>query len=168
MVKVVRVPADDMDIDSIKAEIIRFNEWIQPESLEIVRKFEINILGMSYTNCILACDVEVQEQLVQRGAILYGMNTCRVYEQMDILQCKKCSRFGHIAINCSNVTCRKCSGPHKHADCDSVELKCVNCEMANKSFNKDLGTNHNAALDRCPMRMERINAIKRLIMAKNE
>lgn len=168
MVKIVRIPTETAEPELIKRELIRCNDWLKNASLDIEQVFEISIAGRTYMNCIIACDIEIQEQLTQMGTVSFGLDTCRVYEQIDVLQCNNCSRFGHIAINCVNeTTCKKCAGSHKHTDCDAMEMKCVNCETANKSFGKDMKTDHNSAFDRCPMRIERINAIKNLLSSKN-
>lgn len=168
MVKIVRIPTTTTDKEEIKAEILTRNDWLTTGNFEVDQVFTIKIGETEYCNCILSCDIETQEKIVQHSNIAYGESMCKAYEQLELLQCTKCSRFGHISINCTNATsCKKCSGDHQHTLCTSTELKCTNCEIANKSFGKTYNTSHNAAFDRCPVRLERVEAIKGLILAKN-
>lgn len=169
MIKFLRIPTQNTDKLQVKGEILQYNDWLAADKFEVDQVLAITIGDSSYVNCIITCDVETQEHIILRGNISFDESVCRAYEQIEILQCNKCSRFGHISLNCINkITCKKCSGDHNHNECTAAELKCVNCETANKSFGKTINTAHNAAFDRCPMRLERVEAIKRLVTSKNE
>lgn len=167
-VKIVRIPAQDLDKEGVLKEICESNDWLPTEGIELTQVFTIEIAIQKYVNCILQCEVETQEEILRRGFLLFSGTQCRVYEQIDILQCGKCARYGHTALNCiNNIACKKCASNHTHKECTSVAFKCVNCELANLSFGKTYDSAHNSAFDPCPVRVERVEAIKRLIVAKN-
>lgn len=167
MIKVVRIPSDETDKQKVKDTIATFNKWLVPDKFEVDKVFTINSGQNTYANCSISCDIETQELILSKGAISFGKSVCKTYELFEVLQCNNCSRFGHISINCPNTAaCRKCGGPHRHTNCDATELKCVNCEFANITFEKNYSTNHNSAIDRCPQQLERINAIKSLALPK--
>ena len=48
---------------------------------------------------------------------------------ITITQCFNCQKVGHTHYNCTNIimTCPKCSGSYKLADCTSDSPKCSNC-----------------------------------------
>lgn len=168
MVKIVRLPIQSSDKTEVKAEIMKSNDWLTSENFDVDQVFSITMGELLYINCIIACDIDTQEKIVKRGNITYGESICRAYEQLDVLQCYKCSRFGHISSNCINsMACKKCSGEHGHNECNVAELKCINCETENTKYGKMYNTAHNAAFDRCPVRMARVEAIKGLILSQN-
>jgi hypothetical protein len=62
------------------------------------------------------------------------------------LFCRKCSRYGHTAVDCGSwhPTCAKCTDQHETATCDKKEqanYRCPNCPT---------GTNHSAKYRGCP------------------
>lgn len=169
LVKIVRLPTEESDKAAVKATIMESNDWLAGHNFEITQVYNISIGTQStYTNCSIECEVETQEEILRRGAINFGDLKCRAYEQIEVMQCNNCSRLGHISMNCpGTITCRKCSENHSHNVCTSTTLKCINCDHANTAFGKAYNTAHNSAFDRCPARLERIEAIKRLVLSKN-
>lgn len=168
MIKIVRVPTDLRDKDLLAVKMKENNPSLADANFNVDQVFEIVVGDRAYVNCILICDIDVQESLISLGSITFGLSKCRVYEHIELLQCNNCSQSGHIGINCTNkIACRKCGDEHKHTECSSSTLKCVNCVIQNSLRKTNLGTAHNAAHDLCYSRKERINAIKKLIAPKN-
>lgn len=62
--------------------------------------------------------------------MLFGLSSCRVYDQFHIKRCNKCQQFGHYIKYCtaSNFTCASCSGSHDTRSCKNVVKRCVNCQ----------------------------------------
>lgn len=54
------------------------------------------------------------------------------------LQCYKCQRMGHMAINCKgNVRCLVCGENHDRKDCKSLQPKCAGCGGRHKANDKE-------------------------------
>ena len=59
------------------------------------------------------------------------------------LQCAKCQKYGHTLARCNATqhTCRKwCALNHASWECESAEVKCVNCSGCHKSGSIDCPT----------------------------
>ena len=73
----------------------------------------------------------------------------REYKQSPaVLQCHKCSKFGHIASVCKQEqqTCKRCGGGHEAGACEAEKPKCSNC-----------GGEHEASDFSCPKRVSAAN-----------
>lgn len=168
MIKIVRLPTEIRDKETLAERIRENNPSLKDSNFTIDQIFEIRVGVTTYVNCIISCDIALQENLIAMGSISFGLSRCRVYEHIELLQCNNCSQYGHILINCTNKTaCRKCGEEHRHTECESSDLKCVNCVIQNSLRKTDLNTAHIASHDMCYTRKERINAIKRLLSPKN-
>ena len=54
--------------------------------------------------------------------------------RVPILQCRKCQRFGHFSKYCTNeAVCLVCAGKHSSAECNSKNIKCINCSLPHKA-----------------------------------
>ncbi|CAK9799903.1 RNA-directed DNA polymerase from mobile element jockey [Anthophora quadrimaculata] len=86
------------------------------------------------------------ENLRQIKVVLHSLISWEKIIKKDRVQCKRCQRIGHIALNCNlNYRCVKCNTPHNPGECTrerTAESKpyCVNC----KSFG------HPASYRGCP------------------
>jgi Zinc knuckle len=110
--------------------------------------------------CLLEADQQTHESLLAVGRVLIGWDSCRVYQHIDILRCFKCSQFGHIAANCRNqLCCAKCCGDHDGLDCDSDNVKCVNCVGANERLKLNLDVNHASFSLKCPSYQRKVRML---------
>ena len=65
-------------------------------------------------------------------------------------QCSKCWHFDHVLAKCSSeVVCRKCSGNHLLASCNSSTSTCTNCKGQ-----------HEATDSHCPFRLKEFQILK--------
>ena len=90
--------------------------------------------------------------------VMFGLNSCKVYDQHNVKRCFNCQNFGHYASSCPNSTqpiCAKCSLSHQTNTCNSDDLKCVNCIRNNLP---DLC--HAASDHQCPLFLEALQNVK--------
>ncbi|XP_053208799.1 uncharacterized protein LOC128392742 [Panonychus citri] len=83
---------------------------------------------------ILEVDPALREWIEQRnGFVSAGYKRISVVDHFDIKQCRNCTRFGHLANRCSQISlCPYCGGVnHFHESCEIKDLphkwKCPNC-----------------------------------------
>ena len=75
-----------------------------------------------------------------------GYVKCKLYEWKSHDRCYNCQEVGHYASSCKNdIACSKCAGKHHSKNCNSVELKCVNCLKNSKNE-----CNHASYSPECP------------------
>ena len=83
----------------------------------------------------------------------------------------KCLGFNHKAEECKNeMACGKCAGKHKFKNCQSSEVKCINCFSVNTKLNLTLDTAHVALDIQCPVfikKMEQNNMDRSFIIYMN-
>lgn len=54
------------------------------------------------------------------------------------MQCFKCLRYGHIALNCfQDIACPKCGEAHTKDVCNNNIFKCINCKGSHDSNSRD-------------------------------
>ena len=75
-----------------------------------------------------------------------GFSKCHMYDIPSHNRCYKCQRSGHFAKECPNtVACSRCSLDHTVQECQSVNVKCVNCSLHGKN-----DVNHASYSQLCP------------------
>lgn len=81
---------------------------------------------------IVEVDEVTYSQISRRDVLHIGWRRCRYFDHVNIIQCFKCWKFGHIAQQCKNreVICPKCSQNHKKEECTSEVEICTNCKHA--------------------------------------
>lgn len=100
--------------------------------------------------------------------ILYQTVSWEALRKTDPIQCKRCQRMGHVAINCNlNYRCVKCDSSHEPGECkiktseervDKSAIYCVHC--------KNFG--HPASYRGCPKLVEYNKIIKKKIDENND
>lgn len=170
-VKIVRIfvtlPEPDQIIEMIKS----YNSFLVNAEINFVRSYQIKTLAGVYTNLILSCSLQTQKLILQRGNLLIGLSQCRVFENINTLQCLQCYAYGHFARNrASAIICKNCTESHSHRECISPILKCINCVRENVKLAKNkcnlLNTNHRANDERCKCRIARIDGLKHYFVKK--
>lgn len=170
LVKVTKIFTEATDASEVLDEIISQNAWLNNLGIAPDRMYAINTPKGTYMNLILNCDINAHTELLKRSSIIFGFSQCRIFEYVNTLQCIKCQRFGHFARECAFTTCCKyCAQGHETKDCNLQTNKytCHNCLLANKRNTIKVNARHAATDDRCPAKIERLEALKHVILSKN-
>jgi hypothetical protein len=95
--------------------------------IESVEKFSLHYdeYRMVKGNC--ESPPEVMLKIINEGIKLEGMRykTEEYIKPLRPLQCFKCQKFNHLALDCPSDEsfCVKCGGKHKVSECSSLEKK---------------------------------------------
>lgn len=107
-----------------------------------------------FRSCVIEVSPSTRESLLGRGKVCIDWRMCRIDDHISILQCFKCSSFGHVQSACVNKTCcSRCAGEHLSRDCSAGNnYKCGNCLAAGHT-----GVSHSASDEtKCPILRRRI------------
>lgn len=161
-IKITRIYSRLEHTEDIVNQIRDQNHWLKNAVFDIAREYSVVTLNGTYRNLIVNCDLVLQKEFLRREAIIFGISECRCFEYVDVLRCAKCLRYGHFARECSFLpTCKRCIEHHETETCVAAHIieKCANCILSNKR-----GTNfsikHRTTDERCPVRTERVEALK--------
>lgn len=169
MLKITNLITDLTDTKLIEEQIRTANFWAAEANFGVSQSYVVHATTGTYTNAIVQCDLATQKLFLERKRIVFGLSSCRVHEHVNLISCRNCQRYAHFERNCSYPTrCKKCGENHKYEDCDSAEniIKCANCTTANRN-GSTFNTRHRSSDERCPVRKERIEALKGLHLSKN-
>lgn len=134
------------------------NEGIQIKDLNrLTRTVEGTAIRKPTTTIKVICkDKKNRDTLIRTGLrISFCIFRSEPAKPNDIpVQCKRCSKFGHILKYCKtdNEVCARCSGQHATTECQSNTTKCSNCH-----------SDHQATSKECPTYIEQQKKLKRTI-----
>lgn len=112
------------------------------DKLKIESKFTRKLRG-NQGNIVLDVEADIYERILNMAKLNIGWRKCDVREYFNIIRCFKCKGYGHFSGKCTNrETCGKCSGEHKTKDCNSEEIKCINCFKTKEKLNIDIDFGH--------------------------
>lgn len=115
--------------------------------IKVIRKF-VNKRNRNYGSVVIDVEPKIYSRLKAVGKVNIGWQRCVLGDYYGVIQCYKCAAFGHFSRDCEGQeTCFKCGSNHKTADCESEEMKCVNCSNKVRKLKINLNVNH-AAYDR--------------------
>lgn len=135
--------------------------------VSIIRSYVIDS-ARPYKNYIVSLTEAAHTELCKNGKVFLNLTSKNIYEYVDLLQCKRCWRYGHLHHGCKfKATCRKCGGDHPVTECAEELHKCANCIRYNTEKKAALKTSHRVTADRCPCRVNRIESLKEYY-AKND
>lgn len=164
MLRITGCPLADFTADDIKSQ----NSWLL-DPISIVRTYDAGTGRKAYRNIILAVSLEDQANDIAMGKMLVGFASCRVHEYNDVMQCRRCWRYGHFAHGCTYAPiCRICGrGGHADDQCDAPRDSCANCIRHNKQSKEKVTVNHRVTDDRCPTRISRQEYLMDFLVQKH-
>lgn len=105
--------------------------------------------------------------MMESKRVNLGWKKCVVDDHVHITRCYKCCGFSHISTECKNkLACSKCGGQHKHSECRSKNMKCVNCSEMNKQFNLKIDCDHHAMSYKCETFQRKLVQLSKRIQYK--
>lgn len=166
MVKIVGLFARDADSSDLQKMIIESNPALQlsNDNFRITQIYNNGIQKGS--NAIAQLTLDKFKALMAHGSLLVDTKNCKIYEQLELLHCGKCQKYGHVKKFCKSeeFTCGNCASNHQTTECkDREKLKCINCVNLN---NQSIKTNHYTSSPACRVRKERIAGIKKFLKMK--
>lgn len=132
-IKILNVNKKDIDDETLFIEKIVLQNTIRIASeepkIKVIYKYEKN--ERNY-HVVLELDPDIYSQIHKKQVIYIGWKTCKFVDHVNIIQCYKCWKFGHIANECRSgkIVCPKCTGEHKSEECRSEIKICGNCKHA--------------------------------------
>lgn len=160
---------ENIDKEAMKAQIITQNPWLNAGTFDINKIYMVPTNAEAYANIVVNTDMKTLKLFLTKGTVIVNGRECRVFEQINLLQCVRCNKYGHFAKSCTNpANCRRCAGTHETKDCVEHQLvsRCNNCIAANKR-GEDYNTRHAVTDNRCAVRRQRIEALKNYFATKN-
>lgn len=135
--------------DCILNKIINQNELTDLKSdLKVIKKFKVI---KNKFDILLEFDSDSYMKIKAKEKINIGWSRCYYVEDYSIIRCYKCSKYGHQAKECKGDAeiCPKCAQNHSIKNCNSDQLCCINCTLANKKLGLKLETNHEVWSTKC-------------------
>lgn len=170
LVKITKIFAETNDASELLDQITLQNSWMNNLGIAPERLYTVNTPRGPYVNLLINCDIQAHTELLRRSYIVFGFSECKIFEYVNTLQCLNCQRYGHYARECRfTTTCKYCAQGHSAKDCklESTKYTCHNCVLNNKRNVQKVNIKHVATDDRCPARIERLEALKHVILSKN-
>lgn len=164
-----KLPTDQDIITQLQNQ----NHWLKNSVLTIARKYSIiTKKKVEYHNIIINCDLKTQAAFLHRRSVIFGFAEYQCFEDIEVTQCFKCQRFGHLSSSCKFPTkCKHCLENHNSKECTHTvppAKRCSNCIRSNKNQETEFNVHHSPSDIRCPLRTERVEALKKFYMTKNE
>lgn len=81
---------------------------------------------------ILEVDAKTYSILQKKEKLSIGWKSYRFFDHVNVIQCFKCYRLGHLAKECKSEVkvCPKCTEDHTADECQSQQVICTNCKYA--------------------------------------
>jgi hypothetical protein len=126
---------------------------------------------------IITTDKEARKKIIQKGSVYIGYISAKAETYIPIMQCSRCSRFGHKyhknnpAKQCKREwRCLFCGDNHDPDKCPMKNQKnqhqCINCSTHNKNLKRNESsyqTNHKSTDKRCQCYQQKFKQQKKAI-----
>lgn len=110
---------------------------------------------------IVQVDKNTYQRALAAGHLFVGYDSCMVYDAIEVKRCYNCSGLNHLSKGCRHsLVCPKCAGNHSIKDCQSSELKCVNCVKYVEKIGGADDVNHAAWDSNCPCYTRMLSSIR--------
>lgn len=140
----------DESIENLEEKIRKQNKWI--DAADHLRITYIRRIKNKPNSTINAeCSGSLFNKMLSYGKVYIGWESLPVYEDLTVSRCYKCQGFRHKSSNCNRAeVCGNCAGNHSTLGCERQIKKCINCKIANGSYNLQLNMDHSAIDPECP------------------
>lgn len=156
--------APDIPNEQIVTELKKHNDQIINMDMRLVTVIPRKIRSIQTNEAVLEVDCESFNKLLELSILSLPWRECKVFEHLHVKRCYKCCGFFHKSTECSqSQNCSRCAGNHKHSDCKSKNLCCVNCKIANEKFKLNLDTKHHSWSTQCTIYQRRLSSVKNRI-----
>lgn len=113
---------------------------------------------------VVEVDSESFNKLMVEQRVNIGWNRCFVKEYLYVRRCYKCYGYNHNASECTRKkSCKKCAGEHDLIDCQSNNVKCINCVSANNTLKLNLDVDHMASSLDCEVFLRKLAAQRKRV-----
>ena len=132
---------------------------------------DVILINTAGNYAIIKVSPEIRKVLMNQGKIFLGMQSLRIRDHFQPLQCFACQGLGHKqgsedckfhGADTAGNTCLYCSGNHRSRDCehkkDRNKHTCVNCKHSSKPEHR-ANSNHTSTSLKCPFVIKEINAL---------
>jgi hypothetical protein len=166
--KILMVKDNECENDEFIQTLIKQNNLLHPEvQIKVVKKDIVYKNKKCIPNCynyIIDVDKKTYERLIGEGKVRFGWIICKVVENIHVIRCFKCMRYGHIADKCNNErTCAKCGENHDTKNCTAQINRCINCVSYNNKLNLNLNINHNVWDKSCEVYKRKFEMCKKAL-----
>lgn len=155
---------DAEDDEELIEKLVKQNALTGENHIKIERKYTTR--EERFLNVIVELDARTYLQLKNKETINIGWKVCRFINYINIVQCFKCNKFGHIAKYCRSDKnfCRKCADNHQTEECKSSIAVCSNCKYAAEVLKiPKIDYKHYATDKQCPVYMRVYNSLQERI-----
>lgn len=139
------------------------------EQNNFMRDSEINVIhaykGLNRNfSAVIEVDGEHFAKVLECGRLFIDLQSCKVFEDIQVMRCYNCCRYYHKAKDCPNKrSCLKCGEEHELTKCNSIIEKCVNCEHAVQTYNVKYDIHHAVNDRRCNVYLKKLHMMRRRI-----
>lgn len=155
---------DKIPKDKIIDELKKANESIQNMQMRLITVIPRKRKANSTNDIVIEVNSASFKQLIEIGSLDLPWRECKVSEHIHVNRCYKCCGFFHKSTECKHAQkCSRCGGDHKHSDCKSNKLCCVNCKNANEKFKLKNDYKHHAWSGECPVLKRHLASVVRKI-----
>lgn len=117
-------------------------------------------------NMIVSMNPEAFNAIMKKQKIVLNWTRLSFKENLKIVQCFRCGKYGHIALKCRDENFREGGGlclrcgtkGHRERECSS-DPKCINCESHNLKFRTTFDTKHSARAIDCKIREKEVDLV---------
>lgn len=150
---------EKLDTHELEQQIKRQNGILADSELQVLKVTE-DIKHKDTFNAIIRIDKHSFNEVIKRKKVMINWDCCAVKEHLSMMRCHNCSGFNHTKDICINKTaCGYCGREHDSRNCDSGNLNCINCIIANEKYTLDLNTNHHVWSKQCEILNNKLNKI---------